>query len=66
VTDPTAEADCKRRDLYIGPQVQFEDLDLNLQEEFEMFFQERSINESIAFFVPEGAQYKEQKEYITG
>jgi Mitochondrial glycoprotein len=40
---------------------QFETLDLNLQEEFERFFQERGINESLAFFVPEYAQYKEQK-----
>jgi complement component 1 Q subcomponent-binding protein, mitochondrial len=40
---------------------QFETLDLNLQEEFERFFQERGINESIAFFVSEDAQYNEQK-----
>jgi len=62
MTDLTAEADWKRRGLYIGPQ--FETLDLNLQEEFERFFQERGINESLAFFVPEYAQYKEQKEYV--
>ena len=40
---------------------QFETLDLSLQEEFEKFLQERGINESLAFFVPEYAQYKEQK-----
>jgi complement component 1 Q subcomponent-binding protein, mitochondrial len=40
---------------------QFETLDLNLQEEFERFLQERGINESLASFVPEYAQYKEQK-----
>jgi len=40
---------------------QFETLDLNLQEEFERFLQERGINESLALFVPEYAQYKEQK-----
>jgi complement component 1 Q subcomponent-binding protein len=40
---------------------QFESLDLSLQEEFEKFLQERGINESLAFFVPEYAQYKEQK-----
>jgi hypothetical protein len=39
----------------------FETLDLNLQEEFERFFQECGINESLAFFVPEYAQCKEQK-----
>ncbi|KAH9074305.1 regulatory protein suaprga1 [Lactarius deliciosus] len=61
-TDLTAEADWKRRGLYIGPQ--FETLDVSLQEEFEKFLQERGINESLAFFVPEYAQYKEQKEYV--
>ncbi len=40
---------------------QFETLDLNFQEEFEKFLQERGINESLAFFVPEYAQHKEQK-----
>ncbi|KAF8269480.1 mitochondrial glycoprotein [Lactarius quietus] len=63
-TDLTAEADWKRRGLYIGPQ--FETLDLSLQEEFEKFLRERGINESLAFFVPEYAQYKEQKEYVGG
>jgi len=61
-TDLTAESDWKRRGLYIGPQ--FDTLDLNLQEEFERFLQERGINESLAFFIPEYAQYKEQKEYV--
>jgi complement component 1 Q subcomponent-binding protein len=40
---------------------QFETLDLNFQEEFEKFLQERGINEGLAFFVPEYAQHKEQK-----
>lgn len=40
---------------------QFETLDLNFQEEFEKFLQERGVNESLAFFVPDYAQYKEQK-----
>lgn len=40
---------------------QFETLDLGLQEEFEKFLQERGINDSLAFFVPEYAQHKEQK-----
>ncbi|KAI9508574.1 mitochondrial glycoprotein [Russula earlei] len=61
-TDLTAEADWKRRGLYVGPQ--FETLDLGLQEEFEKFLQERGINESLALFVPEYAQHKEQKEYV--
>jgi len=61
-TDLTPEADWKRRGLFIGPQ--FETLDLNFQEEFEKFLQERGINESLAFFVPEYAHHKEQKEYV--
>jgi complement component 1 Q subcomponent-binding protein, mitochondrial len=40
---------------------QFESLDLGLQEEFEKFLQERSINENLAFFVHEYSQYKEQQ-----
>ena len=40
---------------------QFETLDLGLQEEFDKFLQERGINDSLAFFVPEYAQHKEQK-----
>ncbi|KAI0064217.1 regulatory protein suaprga1 [Artomyces pyxidatus] len=61
-TDLTAEADWKRRGLYIGPQ--FETLDVSVQDEFEKFLQERGINESLAFFVPEYAEHKEQKEYV--
>ncbi|KZT07041.1 mitochondrial glyco protein [Laetiporus sulphureus 93-53] len=62
-TDLTAEADWKRRGLYIGPQ--FDTLDVAVQEEFEKFLQERGINESLALFIPEYAEYKEQKEYVS-
>ncbi|CAL1699055.1 unnamed protein product [Somion occarium] len=61
-TELTADADWKRRGLYIGPQ--FDTLDITVQEEFEKFIQERGINESLALFVPEYAEHKEQKEYI--
>ncbi|KAI0038828.1 regulatory protein suaprga1 [Auriscalpium vulgare] len=61
-TELTAEADWKRRGLYIGPQ--FDTLDVAVQDEFERFLQERGINESLAFFVPEYAEWKEQKEYV--
>jgi len=61
-TDITAEADWKRRGLYIGPQ--FDTLDAGVQEEFEKFLQERGINESLALFIPEYAEYKEQQEYV--
>jgi hypothetical protein len=63
-TELTAEADWKRRGLYIGPQ--FDTLDVGVQEELERFLQERGINESLALFVPEFAEYKEQKVCIPG
>ncbi|KAH9923025.1 mitochondrial glycoprotein [Amylocystis lapponica] len=43
-TELTAEADWKRRGLYIGPQ--FDTLDVAVQEEFEKYLQERGIGES--------------------
>ncbi|KAF9495151.1 mitochondrial glycoprotein [Pleurotus eryngii] len=61
-TELTAEADWKRRGLYIGPQ--FESLDVLVQEEFEKFLQERGVNESLALFIPEYAEHKEQLEYV--
>jgi complement component 1 Q subcomponent-binding protein, mitochondrial len=45
----------------MNPLYQFETLDVSLQEVLEKFLQERGINENLAFFVPEYAQYKEQK-----
>lgn len=76
--DATAEADWKRRGLYIGPQVQhqlptaspqplisftlkFDHLDVNVQELFERYLEERGINSALALFIPEYAEYKEQK-----
>jgi len=61
-TELNAEADWKRRGLYIGPQ--FDTLDVSVQEEFEKYLQERGITESLALFIPEYAEYKEQKEYL--
>ncbi|KIY47856.1 mitochondrial glyco protein [Fistulina hepatica ATCC 64428] len=61
-TELTAEADWKRRALYIGPQ--FDSLDISLQEEMEKYLQERGVNESLAVFIPEYAEYKEQQEYV--
>lgn len=58
-TDLTVEADWKRRALYLGPQ--FDTLDISLQEEFQKFLQERGINESLALFIPEYAEHKEQQ-----
>ncbi|CAA7261184.1 unnamed protein product [Cyclocybe aegerita] len=61
-TELTAEADWKRRGLYIGPQ--FDTLDIGVQDEFEKYLQERGVNESVAAFIPEYATYKEQQEYV--
>lgn len=58
-TELTAEADWKRRGLYLGPQ--FDTLDVAVQEQFERYLQERAINESLALFIPEYAELKEQK-----
>ncbi|KAH9888045.1 mitochondrial glycoprotein [Cubamyces lactineus] len=62
-TELTAEADWKRRGYYLGPQ--FDTLDVSLQDEFDKFLQERGINQTLAYFVPEYAEYKEQKEYVS-
>jgi len=61
-TEASAEAEWKRRSLYLGPQ--FDTLDVSVQEEFEKYLQERGINESLAIFIPEYAEYKEQREYV--
>ncbi|CAK5273822.1 unnamed protein product [Mycena citricolor] len=60
--DISVEGDWKRRGLYIGPE--FTTLDVHLQEQFEKFLQERDVGEATAFFIPEYAQFKEQKEYV--
>ncbi|TDL18726.1 mitochondrial glyco protein [Rickenella mellea] len=62
-TDLTAEADWKRRGLYIGPR--YDQLDTGVQEEFEKYLEERGIGEGLAMFIPEYAEYKEQKEYLS-
>uniref|UniRef100_A0A0W0FR17 Mitochondrial glyco protein n=1 Tax=Moniliophthora roreri TaxID=221103 RepID=A0A0W0FR17_MONRR len=61
-TELSAEADWKRRGIYLGPQ--FETLDVGLQEEIERWLNERGVNESIATFIPEYAEWKEQSEYV--
>ena len=58
-TELTADADWKRRGLYIGPA--FEQLDPNVQEDFEKYLDERGVNESLALFVPDYAEFKEQR-----
>ncbi|KAF9446044.1 mitochondrial glycoprotein [Macrolepiota fuliginosa MF-IS2] len=61
-TELTAEADWKRRGLYIGPQ--FDTLDVAVQDEFENFLRERGVNEAVANFIPQFSEFKEQKEYV--
>lgn len=50
------------RDLYTGPP--FGNLDEDLQLLFERYLEERGINTTLALFVPEYIDYKEQKEYL--
>lgn len=63
-TQLTAEADWKRRGLYIGPQ--FPTLDQEVQDHFVSFLEERGINEELATFIPLLAEWKEQRgEYLS-
>jgi len=61
-TANSAEADWERRGIYAGPQ--FANLDEDLQVLLERYLDERGINTSLALFVPNYIDYKEQKEYL--
>jgi complement component 1 Q subcomponent-binding protein, mitochondrial len=41
--------------------MQFETLDVQVQEEFTRYLQERGINDDLALFIPELIEHKEQK-----
>jgi len=58
----TAELDWKARNLYTGPP--FSNLDEDLQILLERYLDERGINTSLALFVPDYIDSKEQKEYV--
>ncbi|KAF7845844.1 hypothetical protein BT93_L0382 [Corymbia citriodora subsp. variegata] len=58
----TAEKDWTRRSLYTGPP--FGQLDDDLQLLLERYLEERGINTSMALFIPEYIDQKEQQEYI--
>jgi len=60
-TELTPEADWSRRGLYIGPQ--FDHLDVGVQEAFEKYLEERGVGASLAAFIPDYAEFKEQQEY---
>jgi len=61
--DSSAEGDWKRRTLYLGPQ--YDRLELGVQEKFDEYLKEREIDDDLALFIPEYAEWKEQKEYIS-
>ncbi|SPO31703.1 probable Mrb1 - Mitochondrial p32 Family Protein [Ustilago trichophora] len=56
-----AEADFERRGIYLGPQ--FETLDDALQSQFHQYLSERGFDANLALFIPNYAEYKEQREY---
>ncbi|BGP15693.1 Mitochondrial acidic protein mam33 [Rhodosporidiobolus nylandii] len=58
----TSEDDWKRQGLYMGPA--FENLDESVQSEFEQYLEERGVNSALALFIPDLAEWKEQKEYV--
>lgn len=61
-TTMDANMDYARRAAYLGPQV--ETLDDALQVQFREYFAERGIDANFALFVPNYAEYKEQREYV--
>ncbi|KAJ3190464.1 Mitochondrial acidic protein mam33 [Gaertneriomyces sp. JEL0708] len=60
--DQTSEGDWQRRGRYGGPV--FNDLDESLQDLFHSFLEERGFDESLAAFIPQYVEYKEQQEYV--
>ncbi|GAA5855204.1 hypothetical protein JCM8547_008982 [Rhodosporidiobolus lusitaniae] len=58
----SSEDDWKRQGLYMGPA--FENLDESVQAEFEQYLEERGVNSALALFIPDLAEWKEQKEYV--
>ena len=61
--DPaTPEQETQASNLYTGPP--FANLDEDVQVLFEKFLDERGINTTMALWVPEYIDYKEQKEYL--
>ncbi|RKP24664.1 mitochondrial glyco protein [Syncephalis pseudoplumigaleata] len=62
-TADTAEANWKRRGMYVGPQ--FGQLEEDLQTKFEGYLEERGIDTGLAMFIPLYIEYKEQNEYVS-
>lgn len=64
LVDPkTTQEEGEASRLYTGPP--FANLDEDLQVLFEKFLDERGINTTMALFVPEYIDFKEQKEYVS-
>ena len=59
----TADLDWSRRNIYAGPP--FGNLDEDLQVLLERYLSERGIDTSLALFVPDYVDFKEQKEYLS-
>lgn len=58
-----ADADFQRRGFYLGPQ--FDTLDDAVQNQWHQFWAERGIDANMALFIPNYAEYKEQREYCS-
>ncbi len=58
----TAEKDWAKRSIYTGPP--FGNLDEDLQVLLERYLDERGVNTSMALFIPNYIDFKEQREYL--
>ena len=59
----TAQTEYEARSRYAGPP--WQQLDEDLQLLMERYLEERGINTALAMFIPDYAELKEQKEYIS-
>lgn len=59
----TAQTEFEARSRYSGPP--WQQLDEDLQLLMERYLEERGINTALAIFIPDYAEMKEQKEYIS-
>jgi complement component 1 Q subcomponent-binding protein, mitochondrial len=59
----TAQTEYEARERYNGPP--WQQLDEDLQVLVERYLEERGINSALAIFIPDYAELKEQKEYVT-
>jgi complement component 1 Q subcomponent-binding protein len=62
-TKATAQSEFESRSRYSGPP--WQQLDEDLQLLMERYLEERGINTALAMFIPDYAELKEQKEYVS-